>query len=126
MRTIGSVEIKNLKKIRSGKVREVFEIGEDLLIITTDRISAFDYVLPSLIPYKGILLNQISLFWFNFLQEKVKNHIVQSDFDKFPRELASYEEILKGRSIIVKKLEILPMECIVRGYITGSAWVCKA
>ena len=122
MRTIGSIEIKNLKKLKTGKVREVFEIDKDLLIVTTDRISAFDYVLSSLIPYKGVLLNQISLFWFNFLHEKVKNHIVQSDFEKFPKELAGYEEVLRGRSVIVKKLEILPVECIVRGYITGSAW----
>lgn len=122
MRTIGNIEIKGLKKIRTGKVREVFEIGQDLLIVTTDRISAFDYVLPSLIPYKGILLNQISLFWFNFLKQKVENHIIQPDFDKFPKELLNYEEVLKGRSVIVKKLEILPIECIVRGYITGSAW----
>jgi len=122
MRTIGNVEIEGLKKVKTGKVREVFALGKDLLIVTTDRISAFDYVLPSLIPYKGILLNQISLFWFNYLSNKVKNHILQSDFDKFPAELKEYEEILKGRSVIVKKLEIIPIECIVRGYITGSAW----
>ena len=122
MKTIGSIEIKGLKKIKTGKVREVFETGENLLIVTTDRISAFDYVLPSLIPYKGILLNQISLFWFNYLNNKAENHIVESDFDRFPGELRNYEEILKGRSVIVKKLDILPVECIVRGYITGSAW----
>jgi len=122
LKTIGNIEIKGLKKIKTGKVREVFETGDNLLIVTTDRISAFDYVLPSLIPYKGILLNQISLFWFNYLNQKIKNHIVQSDFDKFPDELKNYEEILRGRSVMVKKLDILPVECIVRGYITGSAW----
>jgi phosphoribosylaminoimidazole-succinocarboxamide synthase len=122
LKTIGNIEIKGLKKIKTGKVREVFETGEDLLIVTTDRISAFDYVLPTLIPYKGILLNQISLFWFNYLNKQVDNHIVQSDFDKFPEELKNYEEILRGRAVIVKKLDILPVECIVRGYITGSAW----
>ena len=122
MKTIGNIEIKGVKKLKTGKVREVFEAGENLLIVTTDRISAFDYILPSLIPYKGILLNQISLFWFNYLNKKTENHIVESDFDKFPEEFKNYEEILRGRSAIVKKLDIIPLECIVRGYITGSAW----
>jgi len=122
LKTIGDVEIKGLNKIKTGKVREIFSLGEDLLIVTTDRISAFDYVLPSLIPYKGILLNQISLFWFNYLNDKVKNHILKSDFNEFPAELKEYGEILKGRSVVVKKLDIIPLECIVRGYLTGSAW----
>ncbi len=122
IKTIGEVELRGIQKIKSGKVREMFLLGENLLIVTTDRISAFDYVLPSLIPYKGILLNQISIFWFNYLKNVIDNHLVESDFDNFPEKLKEFEDILRDRSVIVKKADVFPIECVVRGYITGSAW----
>ena len=122
IKTIGEVELRGIQKIKSGKVREMFLLGENLLIVTTDRISAFDYVLPPLIPYKGILLNQISIFWFNYLKNVIDNHLVESDFDNFPEKLKEFEDILRDRSVIVKKADVFPIECVVRGYITGSAW----
>jgi phosphoribosylaminoimidazole-succinocarboxamide synthase len=122
MKTIGEVELKGIQKIKSGKVREMFLLGENLLIVTTDRISAFDYVLPSLIPYKGILLNQISIFWFNYLKNVIDNHLVETNFDNFPERLKEFEDVLRDRSVIVKKADVFPIECVVRGYITGSAW----
>jgi len=122
MKLVGNVELDNIPKIKSGKVREMFSLGDKILIVTTDRVSAFDYILPSLIPDKGIILNKISNFWFNYLSDIIENHLVETDFDNFPKELKKYKEILKGRSVIVKKANIYPLECVARGYITGSAW----
>jgi len=122
MRLIGEVEIESLEKLRSGKVREMFSFDDKILIITTDRISAFDFILPSLIPYKGIILNKISIFWFNYLKDIIENHLIESDVEKFPKFLKKYKDILSGRSVIVKKVKIFPIECVVRGYITGSGW----
>jgi len=122
MRLIGEVEIEGLEKLRSGKVREMFSFDDKILIITTDRISAFDFILPSLIPYKGIILNKISIFWFNYLKDIIENHLIESDVGKFPKFLKKYKDILSGRSVIVKKVKIFPIECVVRGYITGSGW----
>lgn len=122
MKLVGNIELENIQKIKSGKVREVFSFENNLLIVTTDRISAFDYILKSLIPHKGILLNQISAFWFNYLEDVIENHLIETDFDNFPKKLRKYKDILKGRSVIVKKVNIYPIECVVRGYITGSAW----
>jgi len=122
MKLIGAAELENIQKIKSGKVREMFLLGNKLLIVTTDRISAFDYILKSLIPFKGILLNQISIFWFDYLKDIIENHLIETDVDKFPEELKKFRDILKDRSVIVKKADIYPIECVVRGYITGSAW----
>ena len=122
MKLIGDVEIENLEKLRSGKVREMFTFDDRILIVTTDRISAFDYILPSLIPLKGIVLNKISVFWFNYLKDVIDNHLIESDVAEFPASLRKYKEILSGRSVIVKKVNIYPIECVVRGYITGSGW----
>jgi phosphoribosylaminoimidazole-succinocarboxamide synthase len=122
MKSVGNVDIGNIQKIKSGKIREMFSLGEDLLIVTTDRISAFDYILPSLIPYKGILLNKISNFWFGYLSDVIENHLLETMFDNFPEELKKYGNVLKDRSVLVKKANIYPIECVVRGYITGSAW----
>jgi len=118
----GNIELKDIKKIKSGKIREMFSLGKELLIVTTDRISAFDFILPSLIPFKGVLLNQISIFWFNYLKDHINNHLLETDFENFPGELKAYKDILNKRAVIVKKAEIIPLECVVRGYITGSAW----
>src|SRR5450830_648109 len=122
MKSVGNVDLENLQKLKSGKVREMFSIDDMLLIVTTDRISAFDYILPSMIPGKGILLNKISNFWFAYLGEVIENHLIETDFDSFPEDLKKYREILKDRSVLVKKADIYPIECVVRGYITGSAW----
>src|SRR3984893_3088374 len=119
--TQSSIELPGIKKLRSGKVREVFDLGETLLFVATDRISAFDVILPEPIPHKGAVLNQISAFWFNRFDD-IENHLVTEDFEKFPNELQSFREQLAGRSMIVKKTKPLPVECVVRGYLAGSGW----
>lgn len=122
MKVIGDVEIEGLEKLRSGKVREMFSFDNKILIVTTDRISAFDFILPSLIPYKGIVLNKISVFWFNYLKDIIDNHLIETDTRKFPKFLKKHKDLLNERSVIVKKVKIFPIECVVRGYITGSGW----
>jgi phosphoribosylaminoimidazole-succinocarboxamide synthase len=119
--TQSSIEIPGIKKLRSGKVREVFDLGDTLLFVVTDRISAFDVILPDPIPYKGEVLNQISAFWFKGFDE-IENHLVTADFEKFPKQLQPFREQLAGRSMIVKKTKPLPVECVVRGYLAGSGW----
>ena len=111
-----------LQIFKKGKVRDVYRIEDKLLLIVTDRISAFDYVLDEPIPYKGVCLTQISKFWFDFFRDAVPNQMVSSNVDEFPDELKKYKEVLYGRSMLVKKAEVFPIECIVRGYISGSAW----
>ena len=107
---------------RRGKVRDVYDLGDRLLIVATDRISAFDVVLPTGIPGKGAVLTRLSLFWFRLLADVVPNHVVASDVDAYPPELREHRSQLEGRSMIVVKTEPLPVECVVRGYITGSGW----
>ena len=110
-----------MKKISSGKVREIYEIDNDkLLLVVSDRISAFDYILPAMIPNKGKVLNQISKFWFDYVTDIVPNHVISTELKDFPEEFQTPE--FEGRSMLVKKLKMLPVECIVRGYITGSGW----
>jgi phosphoribosylaminoimidazole-succinocarboxamide synthase len=107
----------------SGKVRDVYELdNERLLFVATDRISAFDYVLATGIPHKGEVLNQMSLFWFDFLSDIVANHLVTADVAHYPQQLQKYADQLRGRSMIVRRAEMFPVECVVRGYISGSAW----
>src|SRR5437016_14570808 len=116
-----SIELPGIKRVRSGKVREVFDLGETLLFVVTDRISAFDVILTDPIPHKGAVLNQISAFWFKRFDE-IKNHLVTANFEEFPKELESFREQLAGRSMIVKKTKPLAVECVVRGYLAGSGW----
>src|SRR5260370_30877770 len=116
-----SIDLPGIQKLRSGKVREVFDLGDTPLFVATDRIAAFDVILPDPIPKKGAVLNQLSAFWFRRFQ-KVVNHFVTSDFDKFPNELKKFSEQLAGRSMIVRKTKPLPVECVVRGYLAGSGW----
>src|SRR5947199_7187205 len=116
-----SIDLPGIKTVRSCKVREVFDLGETLLFVVTDRISAFDVILPDPIPHKGAVLNQISAFWFKRFAE-IENHLVTADFEKFPEELQPFREQLAGRSMIVKKTKPLPVECVVRGYLAGSGW----
>jgi phosphoribosylaminoimidazole-succinocarboxamide synthase len=122
MKLVGNVEIETTDKIKSGKVREMFSYEDKILIVTTDRISAFDFILPTLIPYKGAVLNKISIFWFDYLKDVIENHLIETDFEKFPKIFKKFKEILRERSVIVKKAKIYPIECVVRGYITGSGW----
>src|SRR5256714_11468430 len=116
-----SIELPGIKRVRSGKVREVFDLGETLLFVVTDRISAFDVILPDPIPHKGAVLNQISAFWFKRFEE-IRNHFVTATFAEFPKELQPFREQLVGRSMIVRKTQPLPVECVVRGYLAGSGW----
>jgi phosphoribosylaminoimidazole-succinocarboxamide synthase len=107
----------------SGKVRDVYSLGHDqLLFVATDRISAFDYVLATGIPHKGRVLTQISLFWFEFLKDVVPNHLITADVNQYPEAVRKYADQLRGRSMLVRRAEMFPVECVVRGYISGSAW----
>lgn len=107
----------------SGKVRDVYRLGDDhLLFVATDRISAFDYVLATGIPQKGRVLTQVSLFWFDFLKDIVPNHLITADVNQYPQAVRKYADQLRGRSMLVKRAEMFPVECVVRGYISGSAW----
>src|SRR6202011_1649828 len=115
------VDLPGIKKLRSGKVREVFDSGETLLFVATDRISAFDVILPDPIPHKGAVLNQLSAFWFKRFN-KIDNHFITDNFDQFPKELQPFREQLAGRSMIVRKTKPLAVECVVRGYLAGSGW----
>src|SRR5579872_5863007 len=116
-------DFPELKLHASGKVRDVYEIDKkSLLFVATDRISAFDYVLSTGIPHKGRVLTQISLFWFELLSDLVPHHVITADVDRYPQILHKYADQLRGRSMLVKRAEMFPVECVVRGYISGSAW----
>jgi phosphoribosylaminoimidazole-succinocarboxamide synthase len=111
------------RHLHSGKVRELFTVGDDLLLmVATDRISAFDYILPTEIPDKGAVLTALSLWWFEQLADVVPNHVVASDVADYPAELAPYADALRGRSVICRRLEMVPVECVARGYLTGSGY----
>ncbi len=112
--------IPGLPAPKSGKVRDVFDLGDKLLMVVTDRISAFDVILPSGVPDKGKVLNQLSLFWMEFLG--MKNHLITADVDEYPAELKVVKDDLRGRSMLVKKVNMVEVECIARGYLTGSGW----
>ena len=112
----------DLKLFKKGKVRDVYDLGASLLMVATDRISAFDVVMPNPIPDKGKILNQISLFWFEKMKPLVENHVITSNVDDYPDVCRPYADVLQARSMLVKKTEPLPIECVVRGYISGSGW----
>src|SRR5438094_9843999 len=116
-----SIELPRINKLRSGTVREVFDLGDTLLFVVSDRLSAFDVILPDPIPYKGAVLNQISAFWFEKF-DFARNHFITADFDEFPQSLRGFRDQLAGRSMLVKKTEPLTIECVVRGYLAGSGW----
>jgi len=116
-------DFRDLKLKASGKVRDVYDIDDtQLLFVATDRISAFDYVLATGIPHKGRILNQISLFWFEFLADVVPNHLMTAEVEQYPPPVRKYSDQLRGRSMLVRRAEIFPVECIVRGYLSGSGW----
>ncbi len=116
------IELPGIEKFKSGKVREVYDLGDQYLFVASDRISAFDCVMPNGIPDKGKVLNMISKFWFDRTGDIVKNHMIATDIAGFPDKLKEHSELLKGRSMLVQKAELLPVECIVRGYLIGSGW----
>lgn len=114
--------LKNIKKLNSGKVRDMYDLGENLLIVTTDRISAFDVVMPNGVPDKGRILTRISIFWFELLKDVCENHLVSTDVKDIKGLTPDETEMLKDRIMIVKKAKVFPVECVVRGYIVGSGW----
>lgn len=110
------------KILNRGKVRDIYEVNHDILLIATDRISAFDVVLPDPIPSKGVCLTQLSKFWFDYTKKSIPNHVISTEISEFPKELQSFKTQLAYRSMLVKKTKVIPIECIVRGYLSGSAW----
>ena len=123
MRITTKTEISTYPLLSRGKVRDIYDIDEKtLLIVTTDRMSAFDVIMDRPIPYKGVILNQITLFWMDKFKDIIPNHLVESDVDRFPAALAPWKDELEGRAVLVRKAKPLPVECIVRGYIAGSGW----
>lgn len=121
METLSQIDLPGIRRLRSGKVREVFDLGDTLLFIATDRLSAFDVILPDPIPHKGAVLNQISAFWFQKFSS-IQNHFITDRFEEFPAALRKFRDQLAGRSMLVRKTEPLPVECVVRGYLAGSGW----
>ena len=117
-----TLDLEGIRKVNQGKVRDIFEWEEQLLMVATDRISAFDVVLPTVIPNKGKVLTQLSEFWFDRLKDTVENHLIAASWENFPKQLKSYREQLEGRSMLVRKCQPLPIECVVRGYLAGSGW----
>jgi phosphoribosylaminoimidazole-succinocarboxamide synthase len=117
-----NTDFKDLKLFRRGKVRDVYELKDRLLVVSTDRISCFDVVLSCGIPLKGRVLTGLSLFWFDFLKDITAHHLITADVEKYPRELNKHKDELEGRSMFVVKAKSLPVECIVRGYLSGSGW----
>jgi len=111
-----------LKLYAKGKVRDIYDVGEYLLLVSTDRLSAFDVIMNQGIPYKGMVLTKISEFWFNFTKDIIPNHFITTDVNKYPPECKEYSDVLRNRSMLIKKAKVVPIECIVRGYITGSGW----
>lgn len=119
---IKTTRFSDIEFYKRGKVRDIYDLEDKLLIVSTDRISCFDVVLPSLIPHKGRVLTALSAFWFEFTKDIVGNHLISTDSRNFPVELLKYKETLQERSMLVKKAKLLPVECVVRGYLSGSGW----
>ncbi len=117
------IELPGVPLFRSGKVRDTFDLGDWLLMVSSDRISAFDVIMPNGIPDKGRVLTQLSNFWFARTADLVRNHLVATDPADYPAELQPHAELLRGRSVLVRKAERVDIECVVRGYLAGSAWV---
>jgi phosphoribosylaminoimidazole-succinocarboxamide synthase len=119
---ITSTDLPGIERVAQGKVRDVYAVGGDLLIVATDRISAFDCILPQGIPGKGRVLTQMSIFWFEFLKDLVPNHLIATDVSDFPAPLREFRDQLEGRSMLVKRCRMEPIECVARGYVSGSGW----
>ncbi len=121
-RPIGDIELAGIPLWKKGKVRNVYEVDDKLLIVATDRISAFDWVLPSLIPFKGKVLTQLSKFWFDFVALSCPNHLLSTDVTQFPAAVQPFRDVLDKRSMLVRRTNVVPVECVVRGYLSGSGW----
>ena len=119
---VSETDFQDLNLIKRGKVRDIYDLGENLLMVATDRISAFDVVMPDPVPDKGVILTQISLYWFEIMKPIIENHVVSANVNDYPAVCRPYSETLQGRSMLVKKTEPLSIECVVRGYISGSGW----
>ena len=119
---VTQTDLPGIPLFRKGKVRDVYDLGEHLLLVATDRISAFDVIMPNGIPEKGKILTQMSLFWFDLMKDLVENHLVASEVADFPGELHKYADILDGRSLLVKKAAAYPIECVARGFLAGGGW----
>jgi len=119
---VSETNFQDLNLIKRGKVRDIYDLGENLLMVATDRISAFDVVMPDPVPDKGIILTQISLYWFEIMKPIIENHVISANVDDYPATCRPYAETLHGRSMLVKKTKPLSIECVVRGYISGSGW----
>ena len=119
---ISQTEFKSLTLKGRGKVRDIYDLGDRLLIVATDRMSAFDVVMPNPIPDKGRILTQLSKFWFDLTREIISNHVISTKVEEYPQECRAYQEDLRDRSMLVVKTEVLPVECVVRGYLAGSGW----
>lgn len=115
-------DFSGLNLISRGKVRDIYDLGDSLLIVATDRISAFDVIMPNPIPGKGKILTQLSEFWLNYLKDVIENHLISTDVQRFPKQCIPYADQMTGRTMWVKKAKVLPIECIVRGYLVGSGW----
>lgn len=122
MMLVTRTDLPGLPPPRRGKVRDLYDLGDELLIVATDRVSAFDVILPDPIPDKGRVLNGLAAYWFAQTSQILPNHLLTADFEEFPQALVPFREILADRSMMVRKARILPVECVVRGYLTGSAW----
>ncbi len=122
MSVVLQTDFSDLKLVGRGKVRDIYDLGEYLLIVTTDRISAFDVILPNGIPNKGKVLTKLSEFWFNLTSDIVENHLITTNVNEMPKECLKYKDILEDRTMLVKKAKPFPVECVVRGYISGSGW----
>ncbi len=120
--TVLETNLPDIPLLHRGKVRDIYDAGDALLVVATDRLSAFDVVLPTPIPDKGRILTRMSLFWFEFLKDIIPNHLISADTDTYPSRFRPYRDSLEGRSMLVKKAAPLPVECIVRGYLSGSGW----
>jgi phosphoribosylaminoimidazole-succinocarboxamide synthase len=122
MYTVLKTDIIEFPLIARGKVRDIYDLGDTLLFVATDRISAFDFILPTPIPGKGIILNSMSLFWFSFISDIIPNHLMTSDFNSYPKPLQKHKDQLEGRSMIVRKAQRIDIECVARGYLAGSGY----
>ncbi|MDD2604255.1 MAG: phosphoribosylaminoimidazolesuccinocarboxamide synthase, partial [Desulfobacteraceae bacterium] len=119
---VRETDFPTLTLLQRGKVRDIYDLQDRLLLVATDRLSAFDVVLPDPIPDKGRVLTQISLFWFEQMAPIIANHVITADVARYPDACRPYADVLKGRSMVVKKAQPLPIECVVRGYLSGSGW----
>lgn len=123
MTALSDIKLGNISPIKTGKIRSIYDLGDKFLFVASDRISAYDSILPNPVPDKGKVLSQLSKFWFGYLKGVVENHFITDTIEEYPEELKSFGDILEGRSMLVTKAEVIPIECVVRGYISGSAWV---